>query len=63
MKTYFTYDEARAAAKPGDEIWARDSAKAADKTGWVVLSTEQADEYALYVPWWDQEWAHWEAVK
>jgi hypothetical protein len=63
MKTYFTYDEARAAAKPGDEIWARDSAKVKDKTGWTVMSTELANEYVRDVPSWFRDWTHWETVK
>ena len=64
MKTYWSYDEALAAAKPGDEIWARDSAKVKDKTGWTVMSTELANEYvratsnrAI------RSWCHWETVK
>lgn len=63
MKTYFTYDAARAAAKPGDEIWARDSAKAQDRNGWTVMSTDQANEYIRTTPSWAREWCHWETVK
>jgi hypothetical protein len=63
MKTYWSYDEAHAAAKPGDEIWARDSAKAADKTGWTVMSNEQANEYIRATPNWCWDWTHWETVK
>lgn len=63
MKTYFTYDAARAAAKPGDEIWARDSAKAQDRNGWTVMSTAQANEYIRTTPSCPREWCHWETVK
>ena len=63
MKTYFTYDEARAAANPGDEIWARDSAKVKDKTGWTVMSPELANEYVRATPSWFRDWTHWETVK
>lgn len=61
-----TLDEARAVANPGEEIWARDSVKAPDRTGWCVMSKEEADEYAragdplisFYA-----RWQHWETIK
>lgn len=61
MKTFETYDEARAAAPAGSEIWARDSRMASTHTGWCVMSKNEADEYVAKTPF--KEWTHWETVK
>ena len=38
---FFTLDEARAAAQPGDEIWARNNR---GQHGWCVMTKDEADE-------------------
>lgn len=58
---FFTIDEARAAARPGDEIWARDSRCTDDRCGWCVMTKDEADEYIAKTPF--KEWSHWENVK
>lgn len=57
---FFTYQEALKAAKPGEEIWARNASQSTDRTGWCVMSNAEAVEYIRtdYV----KEWIHWESI-
>ena len=55
---FFTLNEARAAAQPGEEIWARNNRA---QYGWCVMTKDEADEYVAKTPL--KEWSHWENVK
>ena len=61
LNKFDTYGEAKAAAKPGEEIWACDSANAPDQKGWCVIAKPSAEEYLSMLSL--KVWIHWETVK
>ena len=57
-RTFNSYEEAKSAAKPGDEIWVSDTRY---EPAWAVMTTAEGDEYAREAPF--KTYIHWETVR
>lgn len=60
MRPHRTYQEALAAASPGEEIWALDASK--NEFPYLIMTKAEADEYAAQ-PSYLKVAIHWETIK
>ena len=57
-RTFNLYEEAKSAAKPGDEIWVRNTRY---QPAWALMTTTEADGYSREAPF--KTYIHWETVR